>query len=72
MQERTNWYWDQHQQQQVITVTTCTILHILLDIISIKYIHDIPKTVCNRTQAKIAISRHPMCLTDSDYDFILE
>ena len=36
------------------------------------YIHDTPKSFCNRTQSKNAISRHPICLTDSDCDYILE
>ena len=30
------------------------------------------KSICNRTQAKKPISRHPICMTDSDYDYILE
>ena len=50
MQERTNWFWDQHTRQQVITVPTYTILHPRLDVIEITDIHDIPKSVCNRTQ----------------------
>ena len=35
-------------------------------------IHGIPKSVCNRTQEKKAISRHPICLTYSDSGYILE
>ena len=66
MQEINNWYWDQHPQQKVITVTTRTILHPRLDVIAIIYIHDIPKSVCTRTQAKKAISIHPICLTGSE------
>ena len=50
----------------------CTIINPQLDIISIKYIHDMLKSICNRTQAKKPISRHPICMTDSDYDYILE
>ena len=30
------------------------------------------KSVYNRTQVKKFISRHPICLTDSDYGYILE
>ena len=71
VQEITNWFWDQHPQQHVIIVPTCTILHQLLDVIAITNIHDIPKSVCNRTQAKKTISRHPICLTDFGYDEIL-
>ena len=31
-----------------------------------------PKTVFNRIQAKIAIQRHPICITDDAYDYILD
>ena len=65
MQVDTNWYWCQHPQQHVITVPTCTILHPRLEVNEITYIHDINKSVCNRTQAKQSISRNPIFLTDS-------
>ena len=42
----------QHPQQKVITVPTFTIIYPLLGVTEITYIHDIPKSVCNRTQAK--------------------
>ena len=38
----TNWYWNQHPQQHVITVLTCEILHRRLELKSITDIHDIP------------------------------
>ena len=43
-----------------------------LEFNAITYICDIPKSVCNRTQSKQSISRHPICITDSDYDYILK
>ena len=45
MQEKTNWYWKQKHQQQVIIVTTQIIVHTCLDIAEVKYIHDIPRCV---------------------------
>ena len=72
MQEITNWFGDQYPQQKVITVTTCNIIHLLLDVIEIIDIHEIPKSLCNITQAKKPISIHPICLTDSEYDYILK
>ena len=51
---------------------TRKILHPKLDATSITDIHDTPKSLCNRTQAKKSISGHPICLTDSGYDYILE
>ena len=48
----TNWYWNQHPQQHVIPVPTRTILHPRPEVIAVTYFHDIPKSVCNRTQEK--------------------
>ena len=52
MQLDTNWYWDPYTQQHVITVPTRTILHPQLEVNTVIYFHDIPKSLCNRTQAK--------------------
>ena len=51
---------------------TRTILCLRLDVTEITYIHDIPKSLCNSTQAKQSISRHPICLTDSDCVCVVE
>ena len=51
---------------------TCTLLHSLLDVIEIKYIHDIPKSVCNRTQVKKIHIVTSFFLADSGYDYILK
>ena len=71
MQENSNLYWKQQSLQQNIIVTTRTILHPCLDVVRIKDVQDIPKTVCNRIKAKKSIQRHTICLTDADYDYIL-
>ena len=49
-----------------------TIIHPRLEVNAVTDFHAIPKSICTRTQAKKSISRQPLCLTDSDYDFILE
>ena len=72
MQVNTNCYWYQNPQQHVITVPTHTILHPRIEVNAITDIPYIPKIVYKMTQAKKNISRHPICLTDSDYDYILE
>ena len=51
---------------------TRTILHSRLEVNAVTDLYKIPKSVCTSTQAKKSISRQPICLTDSDYDFILE
>ena len=48
----TNWYWNQHTQQNFITVPTCTIPHPRLGVNAVTDFHTIPKRVCNRTQEK--------------------
>ena len=72
MQIDTNWYWNQQPKHHVIKVPTRTILHPQLEVNAVTDFHSIPTSVCTRTQAKKAISRQPICLTDSDYDYILE
>ena len=71
MQENSNWYWKQQSLQQNIIVLTRTIIHICLDVFIIRYVQDTPNNVYNRIQGKKAIQRHPICLTDTDFDYIL-
>ena len=47
---------------------TRTILHLRLKVNEVTHFHSIPKIVCTRTH----ISRHPIYLTNSDYDYTLE
>ena len=72
MQVDTNWYWNQQPNHHVITVPTRTILHPQLEGDTITDFHAIPTSICSRTKAKKAISRQPICLSDFDYDNILE
>ena len=52
VQEDTNWYWNPHPQQHVITVPTRTIIYPRLEVNVVTYFHDIPTILCNRTQAE--------------------
>ena len=72
MQGNTNWYWGGKPLQQTIIVPTRTILHTSLDVIIIRYVQDIPKKICNIIQAKKSIQRHPISMTDADYNYILD
>ena len=72
MQVYTNWYWNKHPQQNLITVTTHTILHPELEVNTVTDFYAIPTSVCTMTEAKKSISRYPVCLTDSYYYYILE
>ena len=42
-----------------------------IDVVVIKYVHDIPISIWNRNHAKQALQKLPICLTDPDYDYIL-
>ena len=66
MQVDNNWYWNQQSKHHVITVPTRTILHPQLEGDAITDFHLVPTSICSRTQAKKAISRQPICLTDAD------
>ena len=66
-----NWTLQQPLQQTII-VSTRTIIHPRLDVVTIKYAQDIPKNFCNRIQAKKPIQRHPIIMNDADYDYILD
>ena len=72
MQENTNWYREQKNQQQVIISPTRTIMHSFLDVLALKDVLDFPKNICNRKHEKQDLRKHPICLTDPDHDYILE
>ena len=72
MQIDTNWYCNQQPKHHFITVPTRTILHPQLEVNAITDFHAIPTSVCSSTKAKKSISRQPICLTDANYDYILE
>ena len=67
----TNWYWGEHPLQQAIIFPTRTIIHPHLDVVGITGVQDIPKSVCNRIQAKIHTKTYYF-LKDVDYDSILD
>ena len=43
-----------------------------LDAVAVKYVHGIPKIFCNRNNAKQALQKHPLFMTDSNNDYNLE
>ena len=72
MQENTNWYWKQQPLQNTIVVPTRTVFHPSLEFIIIIYDKDIPKKRFGRREAKKAIQRNPIIMTDADYDYIMD
>ena len=63
---------ESEDQKQVIIAPTQTIVHPYIDVVAVKYFHDILKSILNRNHAKQALQKQPICLTDSDHDYILE
>ena len=51
---------------------TRIIIHPQLGVNAVTAFQTIPTSVCTSTKAKKSISRQPLCLTDSNYDYILE
>ena len=72
MQENTNWHRKQQKLQQTIIFLTRTILHPRLEVIIIRYVQDTPKKLFIRNEAKKVIQRHPIIVTDTDYDYIMK
>ena len=72
MKVDTNSYWNQQPKNYVITVPIRTILYLQPEVNSVAHFHAIPTRVYTRTQENKFISRHPICLTDSDFDYVLE
>ena len=65
-------YWKKKHQQQVVIFPTRTNIQLCLDIAAVKYVHIIPRVVCNINQAIQDLQRPHICLTVSDPDYILE
>ena len=68
----TNQNCNQRPKHHVITVATRTILHPQPEVNAVTDFHAIPTSVCTRIQSKQAISRQPICLNNSDYNYTLE
>ena len=72
MKENTIWYWDQKNKQHVIIDSAQTIVHPCLGVLLVKDVNDIPKSICNINHAKQDLRKHPICLTKSYHEYILE
>ena len=72
IQGTTNWYWNQQPLQQTITVPTCTILLPRIEFIIIRYVQDIPKKLCDRSEAKTLTQGHPIIVTGADNNYIMD
>ena len=70
MKYNTKWYWEKSPQQKII-VPTFIIVHLCFNVMTVTEVKD-AKSVCNKNQSHKAIQRHPIFLTDSYHDFILD
>ena len=68
----TNRYWNRQPKHHVITVPTGTILHPQLEVNEVTYFQINAHNCMYQDTDKKIISRQPIFLTDSDYDYILE
>ena len=60
----------ENHQQQLIIVTTQSNVYPCVSIIFLKDVNVIIRSACNRNQENQALKIHPICLTDSDYNYI--
>ena len=48
------------------------ILHPYIDVMVVKDVQGIHRLICNINQERHDLQRHPICLTDSYHDYILD
>ena len=53
-------------------ISTCKIVHPCLDVIVVKYVQDIPKSVCNINQERKDLQRRTIYITDLYHEHILD
>ena len=71
IQGTTKLYLGKLPQQNNITISTCTIVHPCLDVMTAIEAKN-KKSVFNKNQSRRDIKRRPVCLTNSDNDFIID
>ena len=47
-------------------------MHPCLDVVAVKYFHDIPKSICIRNHAKQVLQKYTIFLTEFYHNYILE
>ena len=72
-------FWSQKQigifnnsQKQSIIISTGTISHTCLEVSDIKHIVDIPRSICNKKQARQAVQSQPIFIVDGYHYYILD
>ena len=66
MKANINCYWKQLGSKESVIIATCIIFHPCLDVSTIKYVTDIPRTLLKK--AHLPLQRHLICVSDSDHD----
>ena len=59
------------QNKQIVLISTHNIVHSCIDVLSIKYVVDIPSSICNKTITTNS-STTEIFITDKDHDYILD
>ena len=54
-----------------MNIPTCTVVHTCLDVVIVKYVHNIPGCICNRYQVHPDLQRDSIYFIDSDYGYII-
>ena len=72
MKTKINWYWHQRAMKQSVIISSRTVVHLCIEMSTIKYVADITSSICNINQALQSMQRQPFFISDSDHDYILD
>ena len=52
MKANTNWYWKEHGNKGSVIIATCTIVHQCIDVATIEFVSDLPRSLYNKNRHK--------------------
>ena len=64
------WYWKKLGTKESVIIETRTTVHPCLYVSTIKYVTDIPRSLCNKKQTHKAVKIQPICISDAYQDYI--
>ena len=72
MKAKNNWYCRQKENERNVIISTSTLFHPCLDVLVIKYVADIPLSICNKKQSHQYIQLQNIYIDDADNYYILD
>ena len=72
MKAKTNWYYQQNKNKQIVIISTQNIVHPCLEVSVIKYVVVIPAIIFNKKQTLKYLQRQKNCIAGGNRDYILD